>query len=85
MAERGWRCGSCGRFYPNAPWDCPACGKEVCENCFDRYGLCKECCKGKTDEECRALSIAVGFWWEDDDALADLEREGAATAEPKGE
>ena len=53
-----WKCEGCNSIdnHNNKPWNCPNCGKEVCQNCFWVYGLCKKCSVGKADEECKLLS-----------------------------
>jgi hypothetical protein len=48
-----WQCEGCGAIENIKPWKCPMCGKEICEHCFDRYALCRECAAGKTDDECK--------------------------------
>lgn len=58
-----YKCESCCRYNSNIPWDCPVCGKETCDYCFDRFGLCKDCSNGKTDSECLELSKRGGWDW----------------------
>lgn len=58
-------CKGCMGLSPDPPWKCPVCGKEVCETCFDRYGVCRECTgDNKTDEEVKAMLITGGWEWE---------------------
>jgi hypothetical protein len=66
MTYRAWICERCGygqKFRSNV-WDCPGCDKESCDNCFERYGFCKECAKGKSDEEMRLAANAKGWDFE---------------------
>jgi len=58
--RRMWICDSCGQPSVSIPWSCPGCGRETCEECFDRFGHCKECAAGKTDEELRVAANASG-------------------------
>lgn len=57
-----WKCDNCEEHRKSRFdfWPCPGCNKEVCEGCFDRFGHCKECSKGKTDEELRLAANATG-------------------------
>lgn len=62
MTYRAWICEACRspqRFRENI-WDCPGCGKEGCDDCFDRYGHCKACSTGKSDEQLRLAANATG-------------------------
>lgn len=63
-----WECDRCGNIDNQKPWNCPVCGEEVCENCFDRYMVCKSCAKEKTDEELKNTCREAGYdyeWLED--------------------
>lgn len=56
MAKRVWWCDTCKGICLEKPWKCPVCGKEICDNCFDRFAVCRECAAGKTDDEVKTLS-----------------------------
>ena len=62
MTYRAWICERCRapQIYRDNIWDCPGCEKEGCDSCFDRYGHCKECAAGKTDEELRIAANEQG-------------------------
>lgn len=56
MSEKlGWKCETCGLFSKCGSWKCPICGIKTCENCFDRFSVCKECAKGKTDKQLKNI------------------------------
>lgn len=56
MARRVWLCDTCNGASIEMPWKCPICYKETCPNCFEIYGVCKECAKGKTTDELKELT-----------------------------
>lgn len=59
---RAWRCDTCNELsvYPSwSPWGCVGCNKEICDNCTGNYLHCKDCDKGKTDEELMTAAEAV--------------------------
>lgn len=56
MAKRVWQCDTCSQLSSEKPWKCPVCGIETCDNCFERYMICRRCATGKTDEQMKALS-----------------------------
>ena len=62
MAYQRWICESCDGQHRTrcSMWTCPGCGLETCDHCFDRYGHCKPCAKGKPDEELRLAANATG-------------------------
>lgn len=62
MTYRAWICETCQRpqRIRDNVWDCPGCGKEICDCCGWRYGFCRPCCEGKTDEELRLAANATG-------------------------
>jgi len=52
-----WKCETCRAVsHGDKPWPCPACGKETCEQCFDRFGICNSCSEGESDEELKKIS-----------------------------
>ncbi len=70
-------CETCGhgQRLPQNVWNCPGCGKECCEDCFSRYGHCKACSVGKSDEELRLVANENGW---DFEAAIPSPQEGAA-------
>lgn len=60
MARAGYQCEGCKGFtrIRSYIWDCPGCEKECCDSCAWRYGHCKSCSAGKTDEQ---LHLAANF------------------------
>jgi hypothetical protein len=62
MTYQAWICESCLAMHQTraSMWNCPSCEKEVCDTCFETYGHCKPCAKGKADEELRLAANATG-------------------------
>lgn len=69
MAYQAWICESCESHWASYRRieDCPGCGKDVCDSCGSKFGHCKPCSEGKTDEELRVAANAAGFDFEPDD------------------
>lgn len=61
-----WECENCHHIDNQKPWNCPACGQEVCESCFNRYMLCRQCTHGLTDLECKVLAKKHGYDFDED-------------------
>lgn len=61
-----WECERCHKWDTSEPWNCPVCKKETCEYCFSAYGVCNECAKGKTPDECKVMAEANGWDWSED-------------------
>ena len=66
-----WECERCHEWDTDKPWNCPVCGKETCEHCFDSYGVCRDCAKGKTPEQCKDLAEKNGWDWSEDERAAE--------------
>lgn len=49
-------CDSCDKVQILRRWifTCLYCEKEICEDCMHGYATCKECAKGKTEQELSA-------------------------------
>lgn len=64
--RRGWQCETCKGFDINMPWKCPNCGRETCENCFDFYAVCKECCAKIGEQKAKEIAIEKGHFYAED-------------------
>ena len=54
--KRGYICDNCGEAHPISTliFPCYDCDKEICDSCMHGWATCKECAKGKSEEELEA-------------------------------
>jgi hypothetical protein len=62
VTYQAWICEGCehGQRFRSNVWDCPGCQREICDSCGWRYGHCRPCAEGKSDEQLRLAANANG-------------------------